>query len=99
MKEQDSLNRRDFLGKTTLLATAAGIVAGAKKTRAQINNAAGVTPARVGVGFIGVGIRGTLLLEATQQVAGVEIVAAADLYKGHLERAKELTNGKIITTG
>jgi len=99
MKEQDRLNRREFLGKTTLLASAAGIVAGAKKTQAQINNAAIPPASRVGVGFIGVGIRGTLLLEGTQQVAGVEPVAAADLYKGHLERAKELTGGKIITTG
>lgn len=99
MKKEGSLNRREFLGKTTLLASAAGVAIGAKKGRAQLNNAAVPPPSRVGVGFIGVGIRGTLLLEASLEVYGVEPVAVCDLYKGHLERAKDFAGSSVITTG
>jgi len=44
----------------------------------------------VRLGFIGVGIRGTLLMESGGSIAGVEVKAAADCYKGHLDRAQEL---------
>jgi len=97
MEKENSLNRREFLGKTTLLA--AGLAAGAaQKARAQLNNAAGKKVERVGVGFIGVGIRGTQHLEGSLQVAGVVPVMACDLYNGHLDRAREITNGKIEVT-
>ncbi|HLA40228.1 MAG TPA: Gfo/Idh/MocA family oxidoreductase, partial [Candidatus Glassbacteria bacterium] len=99
MEKDKSLNRREFLGKTALFASAASLAAGAgKSTRAQINNTAGKKVERLGVGFIGVGIRGTLLLEGSLSVAGVDAVVACDLYDGHLERAKEITNGKIQVT-
>ncbi|HUU28271.1 MAG TPA: Gfo/Idh/MocA family oxidoreductase [archaeon] len=99
MQEKGSLTRREFLGKTTLLASAAYAAAGAKKVRAQLNNAAVPPPARLGVGFIGVGVRGTELLEASRKIYGIDIVAACDLYKGHLTRALELTESKLATTG
>ena len=53
----------------------------------------------VRLGFIGVGIRGTLLMEAAKGISGVDIVAAADCYKGHLDRASELISPSIETTG
>jgi predicted dehydrogenase len=64
-----------------------------------MNNSAVPPPSRVGAAFIGVGIRGTLLLEASMGVAGVDPVVACDLYSGHLDRAREITGGKIETTG
>lgn len=99
MQEKSALSRREFLGKTTLIAASATAVAGIKKTRAQLNNAAVPPPARLAVGFIGVGVRGTELLQASRKIHGIETVAACDLYKGHLERALELTDNKIETTG
>ena len=53
---------------------------------------------KIGMGFVGVGIRGSYLLENFQAVSGVRPVIAADLYDGHLEHAKEVTGGKIETT-
>ncbi|MCE5272358.1 Gfo/Idh/MocA family oxidoreductase [bacterium] len=89
MSGQDSLNRRQFLEKTTLAAAAVAVAAGAAKGQAQINNSTVGPAKRVGIGFIGVGIRGTLLMEAAAGISGVEIVTAADCYKGHLDRAVE----------
>ena len=51
------------------------------------------------LGFIGVGIRGTLLMEAAAGISGVEIKAAADCYKGHLDRAQELISPAPSVTG
>jgi predicted dehydrogenase len=59
---------------------------------------AGAANDEIGLGFIGVGIRGTYLLQAFKSVAGVRPVIAADAYDGHLTNAKEVTNGAIETT-
>jgi predicted dehydrogenase len=99
MPGNDPINRRQFLEKSTFLAVAATAAAGGRDARAQINSSVGVAPKPVRLGFIGVGIRGTLLMEAAAGISGVEIVAAADCYKGHLERAKELISPAPLTTG
>jgi len=99
MKDKNSLTRREFLGKTAMLASAATAAAGVKKTRAQLNNSAVSPPSRIGVGVIGTGVRGTELLQASRKIYGIDLVVACDLYKGHLDRALELTEGKIATTG
>ncbi len=52
---------------------------------------------RVGIGFIGFGIRGNILLEAARETRQVELVEVCDCYEGHLQRAKERTDGKIAT--
>ena len=88
MAEKASINRRQFLEKGSLIAAAAS-AASARAAGAQINNSAAVSLKPVRLGFIGVGIRGTLLMEAAAGIAGVEIKAAADCYKGHLVRAQE----------
>ena len=51
----------------------------------------------VRLGFIGIGIRGTQLMNAFREVSGVKFVAAADLYDGCLTRAGETDPG--IATG
>jgi predicted dehydrogenase len=95
---RDPIDRRSFLGKSTMLAAMASGL-NVQAAAGQINNTAGVTVKPVRLGFVGVGIRGTLLLEAAKGIHGVEIVAAADCYKGHLDRAKELISASIQTTG
>jgi predicted dehydrogenase len=102
----ESIGRRKFLEKSALVAgasAAASALAAAKPVAAQsapaLNNTAGLSAKPVRLGFIGVGIRGTLLMEAAAGISGVGIVAAADCYKGHLERAGELITPAPATTG
>ncbi|MCJ7504796.1 MAG: Gfo/Idh/MocA family oxidoreductase, partial [Acidobacteriia bacterium] len=52
---------------------------------------------RVGVGFIGAGIRGHILMDAAKQTGLANLVVASDCYQGHLDRAKERTEGQIET--
>ena len=99
MSSNDSINRRQFLEKSSLIAAAATAVGGARTASAQINNSAAVNVKPVRLGFIGVGIRGTLLMEAASGIGGVEIKAAADCYKGHLDRAQELISSAVAVTG
>jgi predicted dehydrogenase len=99
MSEKQKVDRRQFLERSGLIAAAATAVGGARRASAQINNAAAMTLQPVRLGFIGVGIRGTLLMEAAAGIAGVEIEAAADCYKGHLDRARELITPPPEVTG
>jgi predicted dehydrogenase len=96
MSVNDSINRRQFLGRSPLVLAAAA--AAARPAAAQLNNAAGPPPPAVRLGFVGVGIRGNLLMEAAAGISGVELVAAADCYRGHRDRAKELFP-TVVTTG
>jgi predicted dehydrogenase len=98
MPEKAKVNRRQFLEKSGLIAAAAS-AASARLASGQVNNAAAVTLKPVRLGFIGVGIRGTLLMEAAAGIAGVELKAAADCYKGHLDRAQEAFTSALGVTG
>src|SRR5439155_9926929 len=53
---------------------------------------------RVRFGIVGVGMEGTGLLSPAIQLRGVECVAAADLYDGRHELAKEIVGKPIRTT-
>jgi len=99
MSNSNPVNRRQFLEKSSLIAAAASAASAARPASAQLNNAAAVNLKPVRLGFIGVGIRGTLLMDAAAGIAGVEIKAAADCYKGHLERAQELITPAPAITG
>lgn len=50
---------------------------------------------RVNLGFIGVGIRGNILMNNALLTGQANLIVACDCYQGHLERAKEITDGKI----
>jgi predicted dehydrogenase len=50
------------------------------------------------LGLIGMGIRGSYHLKTLKPLAGVRLVAVADVYDGHLEWAKEATGGALATT-
>jgi predicted dehydrogenase len=49
------------------------------------------------VAFLGVGIRGHILIEAAKATGQANLILACDCYQGHLDRAKERTEGKIET--
>jgi len=53
---------------------------------------------RIRFGIVGVGMEGSGLLSTAIQLPGVECVAAADLYDGRHELAKEITGKPIRTT-
>lgn len=52
----------------------------------------------INVGVIGFGIMGSRNAKTILQIPGIKLVAACDLYKGRLERAKELYGQQIFTT-
>lgn len=53
-------------------------------------------PARVRLGFVGLGQRGVRLARAAGGLPGVEIVAVADLYDGRLARAAEIAGSAVV---
>jgi predicted dehydrogenase len=93
------------LGLTAPLISAAGTSigssgsnqSGASSAASPQSSALGANDA-VGVGFIGIGIRGEILVRATQKIPNTRIVEVCDLYDGHFDRAKELL-GPDIRTG
>lgn len=52
---------------------------------------------RVNLAFIGVGIRGHILMGAATTTGQANLIVACDCYQGHLDRSKETTDGKIET--
>ncbi|MBL8232444.1 MAG: Gfo/Idh/MocA family oxidoreductase [Bryobacterales bacterium] len=82
--------------RTFSAATAAITFKLAPKSAAQQTSTTKAAPVKMG--FIGIGIRGMYLLEQFQKLPGVIPVITADVYDGHLTRAKEVTNGAIETT-
>jgi predicted dehydrogenase len=87
-------SRRTFLKHA---AAAAPIVYQLAKTGPRLKAAGGPND-QIGLGYIGVGIRGTILLNDFKRIPGTRQVIAADVYDGHLERFKELTSSDTPTT-
>jgi len=98
MPASKPINRRQFLERSPLVAAAATAAVGATRAAAQVNSSVGVSPTPVRLAFLGVGIRGNLLMEAAAGIPGVQLLAAADCYQGHLDRARELYP-QVATTG
>jgi predicted dehydrogenase len=84
--------RRDFLQRGAAGAIVYKLVGARPQLKAASKND------QIGLGFIGVGIRGTFLLQGFQAISGVRPIIAADVYDGHHTNAKEITKGAIVTT-
>ena len=97
----DRINRRDFIRRSGL--ATAGTVAlksGNKVVWASDPGPASVAPSdTLRVGVIGVGARAVQDASSFAVAPGVEVVAAADVYKSRLTRAKEILGEKLETTG
>ena len=86
-------HRREFMKATSVAAVyrLAGEAATPANTRIGPNDT-------IGLGHIGIGIRGSQLMTEFSRIAGVRLVAAADVYDGHLAHGREFTEGKMETT-
>jgi predicted dehydrogenase len=93
-------SRRTFLRATTGMAGASLIGAGIfLDPEPSYSLAQSASPSdRVRFGIVGVGMEGANLLENSIQLHGVECAAAADLYDGRHELAKEIAGKSIKTT-
>src|SRR5579863_8640186 len=94
------LTRRAFL-QSTAGAAGASLLAGSNFLDAEpIPSVSQAVPAsdQVRFGIVGVGMEGSNLLSTAIQLRGVECVAAADLYDGRHELAKEIVGKPIRTT-
>jgi predicted dehydrogenase len=93
------VTRRQFIQQSAAGATALGLFLNGK--RVQLEASPLPKPAspndRINVGFVGYGIRGCYLMENVKQTQQANLVAVADCYQGHLDRAKERTDGSIET--
>ena len=95
-----SYTRRDFMRRSAVGAAGLGLILNGEWVPLEASPALPMPASpneRVNVAFIGFGIRGNILLEAAKQTGQANLVAACDCYQGHLDRAKERTDGKIET--
>jgi len=95
-----NFSRRAFL-RASAGAAGASLVAGSTLLEPAPLFAAGQTVApsdRIRFGIVGVGMEGSGLLTTAVQLPGVECVAAADLYDGRHDLAKEIVGRPIRTT-
>ncbi|WP_374948417.1 Gfo/Idh/MocA family protein [Mucilaginibacter sp.] len=99
-----STDRRKFLKHlgTSVLLSSASLTSLAAKEEHEIRTLS--AQKRVGpndkirIATIGMGIMGFNDTRAALSVPGVELVAACDLYKGRLDRAKEVYGANLFTT-
>jgi predicted dehydrogenase len=92
------LSRRAFL-QTTAGVAGASLIGSSALLEKPAYAAHSVAPSdRVRFGIVGVGMEGSGLLSTAIQLDGVECVAAADLYDGRHELAKEIVGKPIRTT-
>jgi predicted dehydrogenase len=91
--ERQTLSRRSFL---------TGAAAAAMLTPAVTRRAAGARVLgandRLGIGFIGIGIRGEILMRTLLDREDAQVVGVCDVYDGHFERAGELMADGLNTT-
>ena len=97
---RSSFSRRAFLQTTTGVAGASLVGAGfLLDSVPSYVQAQTVAPSdRVRFAIVGVGMEGANLLGMSVQLQGVECVAAADLYDGRHELAREIAGSSIKTT-
>ena len=100
-----STDRRKFLKHlgTSVLLTSASLNSFAAREEHEVRTLKPqkrITPNdKIRVATVGMGIMGFNDTNAALSVPGVEMVAACDLYKGRLDRAKEVYGAGLYTTG
>jgi predicted dehydrogenase len=105
MPSNHSNSRRKFLqqlGSAGLLLSAGSLTTLAAQERAEeriLQYEKNISANdKINIAVIGMGIMGNHDAETAVKVPGVQLVAVCDLYKGRLERAKEIYGKDIFTT-
>ncbi|HXB43354.1 MAG TPA: Gfo/Idh/MocA family oxidoreductase [Puia sp.] len=105
MESNHSNSRRRFLqqlGSTGLLLSAGSLSTLAEGEKAEeriIHHENRITANdKINIAVIGMGIMGNHDAETALKAPGVQLVGVCDLYKGRLERAKEMYGKNIFTT-
>lgn len=91
--QESRLSRRDFMEKSVAATGVMGLAPALSLARPG-RRILGANDS-IGIGYIGAGIRGTILIERTRPIAGTRILEVADLYDGHLERAREVAGAPV----
>jgi predicted dehydrogenase len=101
MSRKKDYSRREFLRHTAAGAAGMGLLLNGEAVPLEAAPA-WPKPAppsdRVGVAFIGAGIRGHILMDEAARTGQANLVVTSDCYEGHLVRARERTEGKIETS-
>jgi predicted dehydrogenase len=105
MSKHNEKSRRSFikkaLGTAIITGAAPSLLAKPKFIELQpepLLNKSYAANDQVNIAVIGAGIMGFNNLETSTKIPGVKLVAACDLYKGRLERVKEVYGKDIFTT-
>ncbi len=100
MKAKTKLSRKDFLKKSALGIIGTAAATGAGKT----NVLATIFPAsvlgandRINMGFIGIGNRGTLLLNLFMKEKNCKVAALSDVYQPYLDRNRNAVDPRILS--
>lgn len=96
-KDETGTSRREFLKKSAMTAT--GLTVGLSSLNASVfANAAGANE-KVRVGFIGMGNRGTQLLERFMANGDMEVAALCDVYEPYTSRDRSKVDARWLETG
>lgn len=96
MKDSEKTTRRQFLAKTSL--ATAGMAIGATSLNASVYNHISGANEKINVGFIGIGNRGSQLLELFMTNPDARIAAFCDIYEPYLLRDRNLVDPRYIKT-
>lgn len=102
-KEETGTSRREFIKRTA--ATATGLAVGLGSMNASVFASAKGANDKIRVGFIGLGNRGTQLMQRFMANEDVEVAALCDVYEPYTLRDQSLVNrrwldiGKVPTMG
>jgi predicted dehydrogenase len=94
MKNQAKSTRREFIAKTGL--ATAGVALGATSLSAAAYNQISGANEKINVGFIGIGNRGSQLLELFMVNPDVRVAAFCDTYEPYLLRDRELVDPRYL---
>jgi predicted dehydrogenase len=95
MGSNRKLDRREFIKRSAATSAGAALAAHLKTSAEAKPTFPQDSPnGRVTVGFIGTGARAQQLMDEMRGIAGLEVIALCDAYRGRLERAGERVRGK-----
>lgn len=96
-KDETGTSRRDFLKQTAKVAT--GVAVGLSSMNASVFAHATGANDKVRVGFIGLGNRGTQLMQRFMAHSDVEVAALCDVYEPYTLRDRSAVNARWLETG